>query len=237
MLGHYDSGTLGGRPFMPRHCRKTVLMNILIKLFVPATLLAWLCVLYVDRPVSLFVHENLYGNRYWSRLTSTMPDTLLTLVVVISAAAFIAYFFRKKKLLLDRHTRLLGHIALSLPISYVVKVVLKIIFGRVETRFWLKNQHLYEFHWFHSCGNFSGFPSGHMIVFATLAAATARYEPSYKLLCHSLLGILAILLVATNYHFVGDVLYGTYIGFLTEWCMYRFCRWETAEKGAGSGAA
>lgn len=75
-----------------------------------------------------------------------------------------------------------------------------------------------------------------MIVFATLFAAIGRYHSSYRLLCHSLLVVLAILLVATNYHFVGDVIYGAYIGFLTEWCMYRFCQGETAEEAAGSGA-
>jgi len=211
-------------------------MNLTIMMSVPASILAWLCVLYVDRPVSLYIHEHLYGNRYWAQLTSSLPDTLLVMVVVISAASFIDYCFRKQKHVLDTHTLLMRHIALSVPISYVVKVVLKILFGRVETRYWLKHQHLYEFHWFHSCGNFSGFPSGHMIVFATLFAAIARYHPPHSVLCHSLLGVLAILLVATNYHFVGDVIYGAYIGFLTEWCMYRFCRWDTADETAGSGA-
>lgn len=204
---------------------------------VAAIVLTWLCVRYVDRPVSLFVQERLYGNPHWSRMTSSLPDTLLTMVAVISAGAFIAYCARKKRLLLDRHTRLLGQIALSLPVSYLVKVVLKHVFGRVETRYWLDNRQLYEFHFFHPGDGFNGFPSGHMVVFATLAAAIARHEPEYGLLCHALLMILAILLVATNYHFVGDVVSGAYIGCLTEWCMDRCCRRGTGGEIPGGGMA
>ncbi len=212
-------------------------MNPILLMSVPATLLTWLCIRYVDRPVSLFIHEQFYSNRHWARLTSSVPDTLLIMVVVISAGSFLAYCLRKRRLLLDRRTRLLGHIAMSLPISYLVKVVLKIAFGRVETRFWLKNPHLYEFHWFHASDGFNGFPSGHMIVFATLASAIARHEPSYRLFCHSFLVVLAILLVTTNYHFAADVIFGAYIGFLTEWCMYRCCRWGTAGETPGGGMA
>jgi len=124
--------------------------------------------------------------------------------------------------LLDAKTNLLGFIALILPTAFVFKSVLKFLFGRVETRFWLKNQQLYEFHWLHGTANFNGFPSGHMIVFATLFAAVARYCAGQRLLCYSLLALLALLLVTTNYHFVGDVISGLYLGLLLESSMDRF---------------
>lgn len=118
---------------------------------------------------------------------------------------------------------MLSFIALSLPVSYFVKTVMKYIFGRVETRAWLLNQHLYGFHWLQNDANFSGFPSGHMIVFTTLFAAIVRYHAEYKALCYTLLGVLAVLLVATNYHFIGDVIFGTYSGFLIEHCLNKVC--------------
>jgi len=204
-------------------------MNLLFKLFIPMTLLTYLSVRYVDRPVSLFIHDHLYSNRHWSRLTSFLPDTLLLLVVIISVSAYIGYCYRKKKSLLDANTRLLRHIALSLPVAYGVKAVLKLICGRVQTRFWLHNPQHYEFHWFQGGTGFSGFPSGHMIVFTTLFVALGRYYGAYRFPCYLLLVVLAVLLVATNYHFVGDVIFGTYIGFLVEGCLDRTCPPETGD--------
>ena len=155
-------------------------------------------------------------------MTSSLPDILLLIVIIISLPAAVLYFWRKRKSLLDAQTRLLGFLALTLPTAYIVKSVLKILSGRVETRYWLHHQQVYEFHWLHGGDNFNGFPSGHMIVFATLFAAIARYIAGQKLFCYSLLGILALLLVTTNYHFVGDVISGLYIGLLLESCMHGF---------------
>ena len=212
-----------GQGWKSSKVREVKAKKMILKLFIPVTLLTYLSIQYVDRPVSLFIHDSLYRNRHWSRLTYSLPDTLLIIVVFISLSAYIGYVYRKKKLLLDPFTRLLSFIALSLPVSYFVKTVMKYIFGRVETRAWLLNQQPYAFHWFQNDANFSGFPSGHMIVFTTLFAAIGRYHAGYKVPCYSLLGLLAILLVATNYHFVGDVLFGTYCGFLTEHCLNKVC--------------
>jgi membrane-associated phospholipid phosphatase len=194
-------------------------MSRLLKLFLPITLVTWLCILFVDRPVALFVRDYLFGNRLWSTLTSSLPDKLLLVVVLISLASYGGHLYRRKKQILDLHTRLLGFIALSLPVSYGVRAILKISFGRVVTRLWIQAPRHYEFHWFHGGTGFNGFPSGHMIVFTTLFAAICRYQPAYKLPCYLLLGGLAVMLVTTNYHFVSDVIYGTYIGFLLEWCL------------------
>lgn len=197
-------------------------MNQLIKMSLPISLLIYLSVSYVDRPVSLFIHDCFYRNRRWSAWTSSLPDTLLLIVLMISVASAGLYFYRKKRSLLDTETRLLGFIALTLPTVYIAKSLLKFLAGRVETRYWLQHRQLYEFHWLHGGENFNGFPSGHMLVFATLFAAIARYHAGQRLLCYSLLGVLGLLLVATNYHFVGDVLAGLYLGLLLESSMDRF---------------
>jgi membrane-associated phospholipid phosphatase len=191
-------------------------MNRLLKLFLPISLLTWLSILYVDRPVALFVRDYLFGNKQWSRLTSSLPDKLLLVVVIVSVVAYSGHLYRRKKQLLDDQTRLLGFIAFSLPVSYGVRAVLKAVFGRVVTRVWVQEPLQYDFHWFHGTAGCNGFPSGHMIVFTTLFAALCRYLPAYRLPCYLLLAGLSALLVATNYHFVADVIFGTYIGFLLE---------------------
>jgi len=192
-----------------------------ITLFVPVALLTYLSVRYCDRPVSLFIHDSLYRNRHWSALTSSLPSLLLLVVILISLPSAVLYFYRKRKSVLDARTRLLGFLALTLPIAYIVKSVLKFLAGRVETRYWLHHRQVYEFHWLQGGENFNGFPSGHMIVFATLFAVILRYFPGLRLICYSLLLVLALLLVATNYHFVADVIFGAYIGLLLECCLDR----------------
>ena len=197
-------------------------MNVQIKLFISAALATYLSIRYIDRPVSLFIHNCLYGNSHWSALTSSLPDILLLFVLVVSVSSAVMYFYRKKRSLLDAKTSMLGFIALTLPTAFIVKSVVKFLFGRVETRYWLNHQQIYEFHWLRGSPNFIGFPSGHMIVFAALLAAIARYCIGYRLLCYVLLASLALLLVTTNYHFVGDVLSGLYLGLLLESFMDRF---------------
>jgi len=197
-------------------------MNVLLILFAPVALATFLCVGYIDRPVSLLIHDSLYRNSHWSALTSSLPDILLLLVIIISLPAAVWHFYRRQRSLLDAKTSFLGFIALTLPTAFIFKSLLKFLFGRVQTRFWLKNQQFYEFHWLHGNPSFNGFPSGHMLVFATLFAAIGRYYAGFRPLCYGLLALLALLLVATNYHFVGDVISGMYLGLLLESSMDRF---------------
>ena len=97
-----------------------------------------------------------------------------------------------------------------------VFALLKFIFGRVNTREWLAKPELYGFHWFHGSGFGGGFPSGHMAVFTALVAAMWRYYPRYRPLYLILSLLLAAALIATNYHFLGDVIGGAYLGILVE---------------------
>lgn len=107
-------------------------------------------------------------------------------------------------------------ITYAVPASYIVKSVLKYIFGKTNTREWLLRAEPYGFHWFHGGEGYSGFPSGHMAVFTVLAAALWRFYPSYKPLYLLLTLILAFALITTNYHFLSDVIAGAYMGVIVE---------------------
>lgn len=204
-------------------------MTFLIRLFIPVSLATWLSILYVDRPVSMFIQDNLYKNRHWSSLTSNLPDILLLFVVCVSIAAYLAHLHRRRQRV-DGITRMLGFISLVLPVAYLAKTVLKLIFGRVQTRFWLEQPEMYEFHWLKGGDNFEGFPSGHMLVFAVLFAAIVRYHSGSGRLCYGLLSVLALALISTNYHFVSDVIFGAYAGFLVEGVLARICEGRFAGK-------
>lgn len=175
-----------------------------------------LCVRYLDAPLAYLVRDKLFSNLSWSHLTSNLPDLLLLVVLVTSSSALILYRIRIRQGIDDAVTCLAKLVAWAAPISYLVKGVLKFVFGRVNTRYWLQQPDLYGFHWFEGRQGCEGFPSGHMIVMVTLLASLWRFYPRYRpwLL---LLGVtLGVALVATDYHFLSDVIAGAYLGAAVE---------------------
>lgn len=186
----------------------------------PVALISIFCIYYVDRPLSLFVKAQLYANRHWSNFTSNLPDILMVMVVSVSVLSYILYLFRKSKHINDTTTFLFKFLAISQPAAFIAKSTFKIVFGRIETRVWLQNPGQYGFHWFHGGSNFNGFPSGHMVVFTALFAVIWRCHPDLKKILVLLLMALGTLLVATNYHFLSDVICGAYLGILVEALMF-----------------
>lgn len=170
----------------------------------------------VDVPVALFIQRELYANAWWADSTGAIPDALLLTVCVVTAACFAWYLYASRKRIesATKETALL--IACALPISFAGKAVAKLLFGRANTRDWLLQPHLYGYHWFAGGGEFSGFPSGHMAVFTALAASAWRRHPCCRLPAYALLLVLAAALVTTNYHFVSDVVAGSFLGLLVE---------------------
>jgi membrane-associated phospholipid phosphatase len=178
--------------------------------------LVLLCVRYLDIPVALFVKNHLYKNSDWSRLTSNLPDLLLVLVLVTTLGACALYLVRSRKGIFDRLTCFAWEAAWTAPLSFLAKSGLKFVFGRVNTRCWLQNPALYGFHWFQRRVGCDGFPSGHMLVIVALLAAVWRCYPKSRPLCLTVAVLLGVALVATNYHFVSDVIAGAYVGALVE---------------------
>jgi membrane-associated phospholipid phosphatase len=175
-----------------------------------------LCVRYLDAPLARYVMEHLYVNVQWSELTSDLPDLLLQVVLLTSVASLVFYRLRVRRGIYDALTCLAQLVAWATPASYLVKSTLKFTFGRVNTRVWLQQPELYGFHWFEKRHGCEGFPSGHMVVIVTLLAALWRFYPKSRPWCLLLGLVLALALIATDYHFLSDVIAGAYLGVLVE---------------------
>jgi len=186
-----------------------------------ALALTLLSVSFVDLPVALFVKNHLYASSRWSKWTSDLPDLLLVVVLCTTLAAFSIYRVRKRKGIYDEMTRFAKLVAWSAPVSFLVKHFLKFVFGRYNTRRWVHDPDLYGFYWFQRRAGCDGFPSGHMVVVVTLLAALWRFYPKSRPLCLAAGSLLAVALVATNYHFVSDVVAGAYLGVLIETVAWR----------------
>ncbi|HEY0267726.1 MAG TPA: phosphatase PAP2 family protein [Methyloradius sp.] len=177
-----------------------------------ASVLVVLCVQLLDIPLAIWIAENL--GIYAPHLkTSNIPDTLFFIVVVFSILSWMAYFSLKRRNIYDRRTLFFRLTGTLLPLSFALKILLKWVFGRVDTRIWLAYpNHHHGFHWFAGVGSFQGFPSGHMLVFTPLLIACWQFYPRYRFYYVFLWIALGVGLITTEYHFLGDVLAGALIG-------------------------
>ncbi|UFS71210.1 phosphatase PAP2 family protein [Geomonas sp. RF6] len=187
----------------------------------PLIPLLFLCERYLDVPLALLVQEVLYGDSGWARHTSHLPDLLLPLVVVVTAVTFPVYLIRRRHGVHDRLNLLLQVVAWTTPCSYLLKGTLKHIFGRINTREWLRHPEMYGFHWLRGGEGFEGFPSGHMLVLVALAAALWRFYPRHRQANVIVMTLLAAALIATNYHFLSDVIAGAYLAVGLEGVLFK----------------
>ncbi|MCM0082247.1 phosphatase PAP2 family protein [Geomonas sp. Red32] len=187
-----------------------------IRITLVAGPLTYLCVSFLDLPVAHWVKRNLFSIKEWQKRTTDLPDLLLASVVAVTAAAGIAYLVRRRRGIDDSLTRLCHLAAWTAPVSFAMKQLLKLFFGRTTTRDWLEGHEAAAFHWFRGNEGWVGFPSGHMLVAAALLAAAARFFPWSRGWALAGCALLAVALMLTSYHFLSDVLAGIYFGLATE---------------------
>jgi membrane-associated phospholipid phosphatase len=177
---------------------------------------------FLDARLALGAMELLKSSDLLMSGTSDIPDALFLIVSMGSVLLWINYFILRSRGIdneLSRFSRLVGS---ALPLAYSMKWFFKYAFGRINTRVWLANQVSDDFHWFQGGGDYSGFPSGHMAVFSAFFAAVWVYFPRYRSISIGSLLILAVALVATDYHFLSDVIAGAYLGLIAT-CLTRAC--------------
>ena len=187
----------------------------------PVALATYCCIGHLDIAVAEFVRQYLYTSKGWRHLTSSIPDTLLIAVACVTAGSYAMFRYRASRYGMDATALMFKILAVTAPVSYIVKSFLKYAFGRINTREWLHAPQEYGFHWFSGVGRYSGFPSGHMLVVTALGAVVWRFNPRYRPACMGALLVLALAMIATNYHFVSDVIAGTYAGLVVEECVCR----------------
>jgi membrane-associated phospholipid phosphatase len=188
---------------------------------VPVALTTYYCIGHLDLAVAEFVRRYLYASKQWQHATSSIPDILLILVVCVTVGSYSRFRYRASRYGIDAPAVMYKMLAAVSPASYIVKSFLKYAFGRINTREWLHAPQEYGFHWFSGAGRHSGFPSGHMLVVTAMMAVVWRFHPRYRPACRGLLLMLALAVIATNYHFVSDVIAGVYAGLVVEACICR----------------
>ncbi len=194
---------------------QTLLLRSSVAVACCAALVA-LCYFFVDRPVAFWVRDH-HTNHFRFLVWLQDPPPLIQLW---SPAVLIALAIRRAWGPFRHWERTLLAALLSLLVAVQFESSLKFCFGRYWPETWIQdNPSLlgdgeYGFHPFHHGVAFGSFPSGHMIRTLAMAAVVWVAAPRWRWAC-----VLATLAVATgligmNYHFVGDVIGGGFVGSL-----------------------
>jgi membrane-associated phospholipid phosphatase len=182
-----------------------------------ATLLIALSYYCFDKKVASVVSTVVSSHVQLAVFSATIPDLLFLVVCVITGTAWIAYHAYANRGIYNNNSRFFLLIAYTVPLSFLLKSMLQFLIGRNSARHWLLSPGSGQFHRFHE----GGFPSGHMAVFSVVVFAMWLYYPRFRLASGVFLLCLAVALVATDYHFISDVIAGAYLGWVVHYYTLR----------------
>jgi membrane-associated phospholipid phosphatase len=110
-----------------------------------------------------------------------------------------------------------------------IKDQLKFMFGRTWPETWVENNPsfirdgVYGFNWFHGGAGYRSFPSGHMAVTCAVVGVIWIWYPRLRPLCAFVALAVAGGLIGADYHFLSDILAGSYVGISTAWMTTALC--------------
>jgi membrane-associated phospholipid phosphatase len=175
--------------------------------------------LWLDRPIALFVHRHLQQYDLFAKLTY-IPEIISPVVILAFATiglwAVTAHALSKLQTVVVLATA-------SLAVCTGVKDQLKFAFGRTWPETWVRDNPsfirdgVYEFSPFHGGPGYAAFPSGHTAAICAVMSVFWICYPRYRVLYALCMGAVAIGLIGADFHFLGDVIAGAFVGISTGW--------------------
>jgi membrane-associated phospholipid phosphatase len=193
------------------------------------TVLVILCYYFVDPRVAFFVHDHnipryqvAVGSSRFSILKAMQyPPPVLE---EWAPAVLVLLFIRRAWGPFSRWETTLFAVCVSLLLSAQFKETLKFVFGRYWPDTWTPWQHPsnpslirdgfagYGFHPFHGGEAYGSFPSGHTCRTVAITAVVWVAYPRWRWSCVLATGAVVLGLIGMNYHFVGDIVAGGFVG-------------------------
>lgn len=180
------------------------------------------CYFWLDRPIALWVHGHLRLG-FHGTLTrfSHIPDPLIPLAVV--ALIVLGLRAAVSRSLPGNYGAATFVASVSVLASEAIKNQLKFVFGRSWPESWTGHNAsfirdgVYGFHFFQGGPNYQSFPSGHMAASCAVITVLWLWYPRWRALYTAAALAVAAALVAANYHFLGDVIAGGFLGMSVGW--------------------
>jgi membrane-associated phospholipid phosphatase len=174
---------------------------------------------WLDRPIALFSHEQLHQYNLFAKLTQ-IPEFISPIVIIAFAAIGLWALSGRP---LSRIQTAVVLAAASLAVAAAVKDQLKFVFGRTWPETWVRNNPsfirdgVYGFNPFHGGPEYAAFPSGHTTAICAVMSVLWICYPRFRLLYAICIAAVAIGLVGADFHFLGDVIAGAFLGISTGW--------------------
>lgn len=194
----------------------SLLRNGIVALIL-CSILVVIAYFYIDKPVAFWVfHQHWQDDRILRGFTH-IPEIFTAALLIVYPVLVIRFAYDKWRYA----DRVLLAAANSVAIATFIHTPLKIVFGRYWPATWihhnvsLLHDNVYGFNWFRFGAAYASFPSGHTTV--TLAAMTVLWlaYPRWRWLAVLISVAVPVGLIGMNYHFVGDVIAGGFLGALT----------------------
>jgi membrane-associated phospholipid phosphatase len=181
---------------------------------------------WLDRPIAFFAHGQLHQYDLFAKLTY-IPEILTPLVLLIYAAIGLHALLGRKLPKLETVAVLAG---VSVAVADAVKDKLKFAFGRTWPETWVRDNPsfirdgVFGFNPFHGGPAFASFTSGHTTAICAVMTVLWMCYPRFRFLCALAIAAVAIGLVGADFHFLGDVVAGGFLGISTGW--FTVVLWE-----------
>jgi membrane-associated phospholipid phosphatase len=182
-----------------------------------------LSVVFVDRPVSTWVHADLHGQRIFVDFTF-IPEYIATACGIVLVLAGLAWLAGRQ---LRRPERVAVAASLAVLAASAIKDQLKYAFGRTWPETWTNHNPswidngVFGFFPYHGGTGWASFPSGHTTVATAAMAVLWCAYPRLRPICVLVVALVAIGLAGADYHFVGDMIAGCFLGGMTGWWIAR----------------
>src|SRR6266478_464424 len=185
-----------------------------------------ICYFWIDRPVAFFVYQHQINKiQVFRWLTYPPPEvqnwSALVVTILMVRRAW-GPFLRWQKVLLVA--------CLSLIVADDFRISLGDVCGRYWPETWthdnpsLIGTGAYGFHPFQRGDDICSFPSGHAARIFGFAMVWLIAIPGGRTICAVLCAPMLVSLVATNYHFVSDVIAGSVLGAIVATYAVRLAR-------------
>ena len=188
-----------------------LLRNSLAALLVCAALVL-LCYWFVDRPVAFYVHERRFADYSVLKWLTYPPPILQAWVPVVLTVLMVRRAWGPFR----RWERAVLTACVSLVLADQFRETLAFASGRYWPETWINDNPslirdgAYGFHPFHSA--YGSFPSGHTARTLAVAAVVWIAYPKWRWAYGLASVAVASGLVGMDYHFVGDVIAGGFVG-------------------------
>jgi membrane-associated phospholipid phosphatase len=190
-----------------------LLRKTLAALLVCAALVV-LCFWFVDRPVAFYVHDHRIADHSVLKWLTYPPPILQAWVPAVLAALMVRRAWGPWQF----SERVVLAACVSLVLANQFRLSLAFVFGRYWPETWIDDNpsligdESYGFHPFHAGSAYASFPSGHAARTLAVAAVVWIAYPRWRWACVLASLATAVGLLGMDYHFVGDVIAGGFVG-------------------------